>query len=91
KSIVNRMAALMGDHDIVITPTACVPPFEVGIQGPSVIDGRDVADTAWQGFTFVANLTGQPAVSVPVGFTPDGLPIGMQIIGRHLDDATVLR
>ncbi|GAA3717316.1 amidase [Gordonia hankookensis] len=91
KSIVNRMAALMGDHDIVITPTACVPPFEVGIQGPSVIDGRDVADTAWQGFTFVANLTGQPAVSVPVGFTSDGLPIGMQIIGRHLDDATVLR
>jgi len=37
------------------------------------------------------NMTGQPAASIPAGFTKDGLPIGLQIVGRHLDDATVLR
>ena len=36
-------------------------------------------------------MTGQPAVTVPAGFTKDGLPIGLQIVGRQLDDATVLR
>ena len=37
------------------------------------------------------NMTGQPAASVPAGWTADGLPVGLQIVGRHLDDATVLR
>jgi aspartyl-tRNA(Asn)/glutamyl-tRNA(Gln) amidotransferase subunit A len=37
------------------------------------------------------NLSGQPAASVPAGFTADGLPVGLQIVGRHLDDALVLR
>jgi len=36
-------------------------------------------------------LTGQPAAAVPVGFTKDGLPVGLQIVGRHLDDVTVLK
>jgi len=36
-------------------------------------------------------MTGQPAATVPAGFTPDGLPVGMQIVGRHLDDPLVLR
>jgi aspartyl-tRNA(Asn)/glutamyl-tRNA(Gln) amidotransferase subunit A len=36
-------------------------------------------------------MTGQPAASIPAGFTTDGLPVGLQIIGRHLDDKTVLR
>ena len=41
-------------------------------------------------FTVSANLTGLPAISVPCGFTPDGLPVGLQIIGRRWEDATVL-
>ncbi|MGW1005498.1 amidase family protein [Streptomyces sp. NPDC002520] len=50
-----------------------------------------VSHTAWTGFTLAANLTGQPSVSVPAGWTSDGLPVGLQITGRHLADAEVLR
>ncbi|MFG2923774.1 amidase [Streptomyces sp. NPDC048305] len=91
KAVVNRTARLMSTYDLFVTPTAAVPPFAVGIQGPGLIDGREVADTAWTGFAFPANLTGAPAVSVPAGWTRDGLPVGMQIVGRHLADAQVLR
>jgi len=91
KSVVNRMARLMSDFDVLITPTATALPFRHGIQGPTLVDGRDVADTAWLGFASPANLTGQPAISVPAGITAHGLPVGMQIMGRHLADVTVLR
>ncbi len=91
KSVVNQMARFMNDFDVLVTPTAAVPPFRTGIQGPTVIDGQQVADTSWFGFMWPANLTGQPAISVPAGLTRTGLPVGMQIVGRHLDDTTVLR
>jgi aspartyl-tRNA(Asn)/glutamyl-tRNA(Gln) amidotransferase subunit A len=63
----------------------------VHIQGPEKIDGRMVSTTQWLAFTFPLNMTGQPAASVPAGFTRDGLPVGLQIVGPHLGDATVLR
>jgi len=53
--------------------------------------GRIVQPFQWLAFTFPLNMTGQPAATVPAGFTRDGLPVGLQIIGRHLDDALVLR
>ena len=46
---------------------------------------------AWIPFTYPFNVTGQPAASVPCGFTKDGLPIGLRIVGRRFDDSTVLR
>jgi aspartyl-tRNA(Asn)/glutamyl-tRNA(Gln) amidotransferase subunit A len=42
-------------------------------------------------FTITANLAGTPAVSFPAGFDPAGLPIGVQLVGRHFDEATILR
>jgi hypothetical protein len=45
----------------------------------------------WLSFTFPFNFTGQPAATVPAGFTEDGLPVGLQIVGRRMDDALVLR
>ena len=54
------------------------------------IDGQSVAPTAWIAFSALANLTGLPAASVPIGATADGRPIGLQIMGRHLDDRGVL-
>ena len=76
--------------DLLITPTVAVPPFPVGRPGVKEIDGREVGPLGWLAFTFPFNLTGQPAASVPVGFTSAGLPVGLQIVGRRHADATVL-
>ena len=91
KAVNNKMWRFMRKYDLLLTPTLAVPPFEVGIQGPTMIDGREVEPFEWLHFTFPLNFTGQPAASVPAGWTEDGLPIGLQIVGRHLDDALVLR
>jgi aspartyl-tRNA(Asn)/glutamyl-tRNA(Gln) amidotransferase subunit A len=91
KAVVNRMWRFMADYDLLVTPTLAVPPFPVGMQGPEEIDGRMVPTSAWLGFTFPINMTGQPAASCPAGMTADGLPVGLQIVGRHLGDAAVLR
>jgi len=56
-----------------------------------MIEGKKAGPFQWIAFTYQFNMTGQPAVTVPAGFTKDGLPIGLQIVGRQLDDATVLR
>ena len=55
------------------------------------IGGVKVGREAASAFTFAFNLTGQPAATVPCGVTRDGLPIGLQIVGRRFDDVTVLR
>lgn len=91
KAVVNKMWRFMANYDLLLTPTLAVPPFPVHTQGPEIIDGRMVAPTRWLAFTFPINMTGQPAASIPAGFTDSGLPVGLQIIGRHLDDPTVLR
>jgi aspartyl-tRNA(Asn)/glutamyl-tRNA(Gln) amidotransferase subunit A len=91
KRLCNAVWKVMARHDLLLTPVSAVPAFGVGIMGPSTIDGQPVGPRDWSPFTYIANLTGQPAASVPAGFTADGLPVGLQIIGRHLADATVLR
>ena len=78
-------------YDLLLTPTAAVPPFEHGIMGPREIAGGKVGPLEWMAFTYPFNMTGQPAASIPCGWTDDGLPIGLQIIGRRFDDATVLK
>src|SRR3989442_1345125 len=77
--------------DPLLTPTIACPPFPVGLDNPTEIAGKPVDAYAWIPFTYPFNMTGQPASSVPCGFTKDGLPIGLQIVGRRFDDATVLR
>jgi aspartyl-tRNA(Asn)/glutamyl-tRNA(Gln) amidotransferase subunit A len=83
--------AFFEKYDLLVTPTATTPAFEHGILYPSVIDGVKVDRHASSAYTYPFNATGQPAVSVPCGVTRDGLPIGLQIVGRRHDDVTVLR
>ncbi|MBR0055959.1 MAG: aspartyl/glutamyl-tRNA amidotransferase subunit A, partial [Kiritimatiellae bacterium] len=71
--------------DLLLTPVAPTPAFKVGaLQNPLSMYLNDL-------FTIPASLAGLPAISVPAGDTPDGLPVGVQFIGRPFDDAGVLR
>ncbi len=90
KAVTNKMWRFMQRYDLLLTPTLAVAPFPLHMQGPEVVEGRMVANNEWLSLCFPMNLTGQPAASVPAGSTPSGLPVGLQLVGRHLDDATVL-
>jgi aspartyl-tRNA(Asn)/glutamyl-tRNA(Gln) amidotransferase subunit A len=87
----DKVRVFFEKYDLLLTPVLAVPPFEVGIYGPTEINGKKVAPIAWMPFTYPFNITGQPAASVPCGFTDDGLPVGLQIVGRRYDEATVLK
>ena len=86
----DRMWRAFEQFDVLVTPTIAVPPFETGIIGPTEVDGRPVVHLGWT-LAYPFNLTGQPAITVPCGFTDAGLPIGLQIVGRRFADAAVLR
>jgi aspartyl-tRNA(Asn)/glutamyl-tRNA(Gln) amidotransferase subunit A len=76
--------------DLLLMPTTAVPPFPAGTLPPREIAGQEVSALGWMPFTYPFNMTGQPAASVPAGFTDEGLPVGLQIVGRRHADGTVL-
>ncbi len=82
---------LFETHDLLLTPTTACPPFKVGLDNPAEIAGTPVESYEWLPFTYPFNMTGHPGASVPCGFTRDKLPLGLQIVGRRFEDATVLR
>lgn len=90
KRVVNAVWRFMEKHDFLLTPTTASCAFAIDIEGPTHINGQPVSSVAWLPFSSIANLTGLPAASVPIGCTPQGLPVGLQIMGRHLDDRGVL-
>jgi Asp-tRNA(Asn)/Glu-tRNA(Gln) amidotransferase A subunit family amidase len=84
--------AFFEGHDLLLTPTTSVAAFPIGLPHPAEIEGRRIDNQLqWFPFTFPFSITGQPAVTVPCGFTAEGLPVGLQIVGRRFADATVLR
>ncbi|MBN7822522.1 amidase [Bowmanella yangjiangensis] len=90
KRIINITAKFMGEFDFLLTPSTATGAFAADTYGPAEIAGRSLPPSAWVPFSALANFTGLPAASVPIGFTTDGRPIGLQVMGRHLDDRGVL-
>ena len=85
------MDAFFERHDLLVTPTMPCPPFRAGADQPGWVAGRPTEYLSWTAFTYPFNVTGQPAASVPCGRDSDGLPVGLQIVGRRGEDALVLR
>jgi len=86
----DRIKSFFQKYELLLTPTIAAPPFDSGFTGPRYVAGEKVSPLL-PFFTFPFNLTGQPAASVPAGFTRDNLPVGLQLIGRRFDERTVLR
>ena len=78
-------------YDLLLTPTLAAPPLPVGVDAYEEIEGARVGPVGWFPFTYPFNMTGDPAATVPCGWTPAGLPVGLQIVGPRLADALVLR
>ncbi|MHA1579658.1 MAG: amidase [Candidatus Freyarchaeota archaeon] len=92
KELWDKVREVFQKYDFLLTPSTCVPAFslELGI-GPPEIDGKPVGPTSWIAFTYPFNFTGQPAASVPCGFTKENLPVGLQIVGKRFDELGVLQ
>jgi amidase len=88
-----RVATWQRDFDLWLTPTLAEPPLPLGTFTPSGDDfmAAFVRGGQFAPFTAIANVTGQPAMSVPLYWSDDGLPIGVQFIGRYGDEATLFR
>ena len=88
----HRVRAFMETYDLLILPTVAVPLFPVEQPYPTEINGKPLDNyTQWFFLTYGITLTGLPAISIPCGFTRDGLPVGLQIVGRRRQEAAVLR
>ena len=86
------LAGLFGQFDALVLPSAQVFPFDSDWTWPREVAGRHMTTYhQWMEVVIPATLAGLPALSVPVGFSPDGLPMGLQIMGQRGDDAGMLR
>jgi len=86
-----RVVDFFDRHELLLCPTAIVPPFDVSCRYVEEAGGVKFDNyVGWIAITFVITLTGCPAMSVPVGFTADGLPVGLQIVGPPRGEAAVL-
>ena len=88
-----RVAAWHADYDIWLTPTLSAPPWKIGQFNTSTTDAqsgfRPMAIHV--PFTGLQNMTGQPAINLPLHWTPEGLPVGVQFVGRFGEDDIVLQ
>lgn len=88
----HRVMGFLEDYDFLVLPVSQVPPFSVDVEWVREINGVPMETYIdWMATCYAITCTGLPAVSVPAGFTADGLPIGLQIVGRHHRDFEVLQ
>jgi len=88
----HRVRAFMETYEFMICPVNQVPPFDVQQRYITEINGVQMETYIdWMRSCYFITVTGLPAISVPCGFTPEGLPVGVQIVGRHQDELGVLQ
>ncbi|MGI9049866.1 MAG: amidase [Rubrobacteraceae bacterium] len=91
-ALYHRVRAFMQRYEFLVLPVSQVPPFDVKQRYVTEIEGVEMETYIdWMKSCYYVTVMGLPAVSVPCGFTPEGLPVGVQIVGRHQDDLGVLQ
>ncbi|MEU9885720.1 amidase [Sphaerisporangium sp. NPDC051011] len=91
-ALFQRMNAFFDGYDVLVAPVSQVPPFPVDQPYVTEVAGTPMPDyLAWMRSAYWISVLHAPAASVPCGFTPEGLPVGVQIVGRPWADLTVLR
>jgi amidase len=90
--ILEMMRCFHEKYPFLVCAVNQVPPFDASMRWPAEIEGVRMENyIAWMKSAYWITTTFGPAISVPAGFTPDGLPVGIQIVGRHRDDLGVLQ
>ena len=91
-ALLERVRVFQEKYEFLVCAVNQVPPFDAHLDWPKSIEGVTMDNyVAWMKSAYWISTTCRPAISVPAGFTPDGLPVGIQIVGRHRDDLGVLR
>jgi amidase/aspartyl-tRNA(Asn)/glutamyl-tRNA(Gln) amidotransferase subunit A len=92
--VFDAIQAVFRSYDLLLTPTVAIPPVDNADDrdtiGPIEVNGISVNPLIGWCPTFLINFSGHPAALIPAGLTEQDLPVGMQIVGRRLDDASVL-
>lgn len=86
-----EIASFFSEYDLLLTPTVACPAFDADGPVPDVIDGKDASGTGAEAFSMLANAAWLPAISIPAGLTKEGLPVGLQVIGRRWSDGLLLQ
>ena len=91
--ISREIAVFFETYDVLLTPTLAEPPVELGVLDMMSADLEAYNERLWRftPFTYPFNVTGQPAMSVPLSWNDAGLPIGVHFVGRYGDEATLFR
>jgi amidase len=88
----HRVREFLAERDVWLTPTTATPPFPIDQPHVTEINGQPVAKTMARSYlTYAFSVLGLPAISIPCGFTGQGLPVGLQIVGKRRGEAAVLR
>ena len=91
-ALFHRVREFMQNYDFLALPVSQVPPFPIEQEFVSEINGVQMETYLdWMRSCYFISVTGQPAISVPCGFTADGLPVGLQLVGKPQDDLGVLQ